>query len=131
MSVCLLIVFFQVRYALLASSWLISPFLSSGVLSDLIISRPCGGCDTNTNTSSPKWNTYEVNFQLILRFNYHKLNLLTKTALTLTSVQEPYQTPIAKYRCHYNPASEVLQDFQVSHRVKNTQNESVNTIGWL
>ena len=45
MSVCLLIVFFQVCDALLASSWLISPFLSSGVLSDLIISRPCGGCD--------------------------------------------------------------------------------------
>ena len=82
----------------------------------------------NTNASSPKWNTYVVNFQLILRFNFHKLNLLIKTVLTLTSVQEPYQTPIAKYRGHYNPASEVLQDFQVSHRVKNTQNESVNTI---
>ena len=48
MGVCLLIVFFQVCDALLASSWLISPFLSSGVLSDLIISRPCGGCDTKT-----------------------------------------------------------------------------------
>ena len=82
----------------------------------------------NTNTSSPKWNTYVVSFQLILRFNYHKLNLLIKTVLTLTCVQEPYQTPIAKYRGHYNPASEVLQDFQVSHLVKNTQNESVNTI---
>ena len=46
MSVCLLIVFFQVSDALLASSWLISSFLSSGVLSDLIISRPCGGCDS-------------------------------------------------------------------------------------
>ena len=44
------------------------------------------------------------------------------------NLQEPYQTPIAKYRGHCNPASEVLQDFQVSHRVKNTQNESVNTI---
>ena len=48
--------------------------------------------------------------------------------LTPTSVQEPYQTPIAKCRGHYNPASEVLQDFQVSLRVKNSQNESVNTI---
>ena len=38
------------------------------------------------------------------------------------------QTPIGKYRGHYNPASEVFQDFQVSHRVKKTQNESVNTI---
>ena len=46
MSVCLLIVFFQVCDGLLASSWLISPFLSSGVLSVLIISRPCGGCDS-------------------------------------------------------------------------------------
>ena len=53
MSVCLLIVFFQVCDALLASSWLISPFLSSGVLSDLIISRPCGGCDIIT---------YSINF---------------------------------------------------------------------
>ena len=52
MSVCLLIVFFQVCDALLASSWLISPFLSSGVLSDLIISRPCGGCDSFLNYSS-------------------------------------------------------------------------------
>ena len=81
----------------------------------------------NTSTSSPKRNTYVVNFQSILRFNYHKLYLPIKTVLTLTSVQEPYQTPIAKYRGHYNPASE---DSQVSHRVKNTQNESVNTIEW-
>ena len=64
----------------------------------------------------------------MLRFNYHKLNLLKKTVLTLTTVQEPCQTPIAKYRGHYNPASEVLQDFQVSLQVKNTQNESVNII---
>ena len=56
------------------------------------------------------------------------LNLLIKTALTLTSVQEPHQTPKAKYRRHYNPASEHLQDFQVSLRVENTQNESVNII---
>ena len=63
-----------------------------------------------------------------LEIHNYELKLLIKTVLTLTSVQEPYQTPIAKYRGHYNPASEVLQDFQVSLRVKNTQNEYVNII---
>ena len=67
-------------------------------------------------------------FPIDLEIQLSQAKVAQKTVLTLTSLQEPYQTPIAKYRGHYNPASEVLQDFQVSHRVKNAQSESVNTI---
>ena len=80
----------------------------------------------NTNKSSPIWITYVANFQLILKINNHKLILLIRTVLILTNVQEPYQTPIAKFRGYYNPASKDLQIFQVSLRVKNTQNKTVN-----
>ena len=67
-------------------------------------------------------------FPIDLEIQLSQAKFAQKTVLTLTSVQEPYQTPIAKYRGHYNPASEVLQVFQVSHRVEITQNESVNTL---
>ena len=47
LSVCLLFVSFQVCDVLFVSSGLISPFLSSGVLSKFIIPQLCGSCDKN------------------------------------------------------------------------------------
>ena len=72
------------------------------------------------------WLNFVVTWLKIFKPNdsTKKLSQMVLSQVT-GNLQEPYQTPIAKYRGHCNPASEVLQDFQVSHRVKNTQNESV------
>ena len=57
-----------------------------------------------------------------------KIGKLSFTFGKLAFSGQTVPKPKAKYQGHYNPATEVLQDFQVSLRLRNTQKESVNII---
>ena len=62
------------------------------------------------------------------QFVEKKIGKLSFTFGKLAFGGQTVPKPKAKYQGHYNPATEVLQDFQVSLRLKNTQKESVNII---
>ena len=51
-------------------------------------------------------------FPIDLEIQLSQAKFAHKNGFDSDQCQEPYQTPIAKYRGHYNPASEVLQEFQ-------------------
>ena len=67
-------------------------------------------------------------FPIDLEIQLSQAKIAQKNGFGSAQCSRALSDPIAKYRGHYNPASDVLQDFQESHRVKNTHNESVNTI---